>query len=135
MINNGIVLIKSPTWGCTWITVHQTHKLQRSSILKKLKQGKRLKEELHSSKVWRRRDLNSKINRSFPSKHLEFHSRQIHHRTQCGTARHKSMLWCPPNPANSKTILYNIVERRARIWQISSNSQPVCVYWIWMYTD
>ena len=52
LINNGIVLIKSQVHrGCTWKIVHQTQKLQRSSISKKLEQGKRLKEELHSSKV------------------------------------------------------------------------------------
>ena len=97
MINNGIVLKKEAQVhrGWTWKTVHQTHKLQRSSISKKLEQGKRLKEELHSSKVWRRRDLRSEVDRSFPSKHLEFRSRQIHHRTRWGTALHKSMLRCP----------------------------------------
>ena len=94
--NNGIVLTKKPgTLGCTWVAVHQTLKLQWSSNSKKLEHGKRLKTELLSSKVWRMRDLISRIDYSFPSKHLEFHSRQIHHKTQCDTALHKSMLWCP----------------------------------------
>ena len=128
-INNGVVLKEKSQehWGCTWKTIHQTLKLQRSSISKKLEQGKRLKDELHSSKVWKWRDLRSKINRSFPSKHLEFYSRQIHHRTQWGTALHKSMLRCPPNepcPLKNKLVtLCGITQRRPkRVHTIDHNS-------------
>ena len=46
-INNGVVLKEKSQehWGCTWKTIHQTLKLQRSSISKKLEQGKRSKDE------------------------------------------------------------------------------------------
>ena len=128
LINNGIVLKEKSQvhWGCTWKTVHQTLKLQKSSISKKL-EGKRLKDQLHSSKVWKRRDLRSKINRSFPSKHLQFRSCQIHHRTQWGTALDKSMLRCPPNepcPLENKSVtLCGITQwRPKRVHTIDYNS-------------
>ena len=125
VINDGILLMKNPVHRvCTWITVHQTPKLQWSSISKKLEQGKRLKDERHSSK---RRDLSSEIIRSFPLKHLEFCSSQIHHKTQCGTALHKSMLWCPPKEPcllESKSVtLCSIAHRRPnRVHTIDHNS-------------
>ena len=128
LINNGIVLIKTPgTPGVYMDNRHQTLKLQWSSNSKKLEQEKRLKDKLHSSKVWKMRDLSSKIDHSFPSKHLEFRSRQIHHKTQCGTTLCKSMLRCPPKEPcqlESKSVtLCGITHRRPnRVHTIDHNS-------------
>ena len=60
---------------CTWIGVYQVRKLQWSSITKRLEQEKEVKTELQSNKEWRRRDLISRIDHSFPSKHLVFLSK------------------------------------------------------------
>ena len=129
LINNRIVLKEKNQVhrGCTWKTVHQTLKLQRSRISKKLEQGKRLKDKLHSSKAWKNKDLRSKIDHSFPSKHLELSSHQIHHTTQWGIALHKSMLQCQPNEPcqleNKSVTLCSITQRRPKkVHTIDHNS-------------
>ena len=129
LINNRIVLKEKNQVhrGCTWKTVHQTLKLQRSRISKKLEQGKRLKDKLHSSKAWKNKDLRSKIDNSFPSKHLELSSHQIHHTTQWGIALHKSMLQCQPNEPcqleNKSVTLCSITQRRPKkVHTIDHNS-------------
>ena len=72
-INSESLLIKIPryTGGVNGylVVVHQSLKLQWSSISKKLEHGIELKKELQSSKDWRRKDLISRIHCSLPLKH------------------------------------------------------------------
>ena len=64
---------------------HQETKVQESSNPGREKQEKEDKTKHHSRRVKKKKDLNSRMDRSRSSKLLEFRSRQIHHIKQCGT--------------------------------------------------
>jgi len=72
-INSESLLIKIPryTGGVNGylVVVHQSLRLQSSSMSKKLEHGIELKKELQSSKDWRRKDLISRIHCSLPLMH------------------------------------------------------------------
>ena len=120
-------------WECTWKGLHQERKLQWSSITKKLEQEKELKTEHQANKEWRRRDLIAWINRSVPSKHLLFLSCQRHHNTQCGIARHRSILHCLPNgpcqEANKSATLWGITQITPKRLQTIDQSLKAMGQW------
>ena len=58
---------------------HQETKLQRSNKAGRDKQEKAGKTKHHSRRVRKKKDLNSRMDRSRPSKLLAFRSLQIHH--------------------------------------------------------
>ena len=73
---------------------HQETKLQWSSKTGRESQEKDGKTKHHSRRVKKKKDLNSRMDHSHPSKLLVFRSRQIHHIKQCGTILHIAILWC-----------------------------------------
>ena len=82
-------------WKCTWIGVHQAHKLQWSSKSKRLEHEKELKTELQSSKrVEERFNLEDRLFLSLKASTVPFSP--YTHKTQFGTALHKSTLHCLP---------------------------------------
>ena len=64
---------------------HQETKLQWSNKTRRDKQEKDSKTKHHSRRVKKKKDLNSRMDRSRPSKLLAFCSRQIHHNKQWGS--------------------------------------------------
>ena len=73
---------------------HQEIKVRCSSNPEREIQEKEGKTKHHSRRVARKKDLNSRMDRSRSSKLLEFHSLQIHHIKQCGTILQTTILRC-----------------------------------------
>ena len=87
-ISNIKILLKthSPVHRkCTKRQKHQETKLQWLSNTGRDIQEKDGKTRHHSSRVKKKKDLNSIMDHSRPLKLLEFRSHQIHHIKQCGT--------------------------------------------------
>ena len=79
------------------------------------KQEKKGKTKHHSRRVKRKKDLNSRMDHSRPSKLLEFRSRQIHHIKQCGTNLQITILRChlilQDQQSNKSTTLCGITQQ------------------------
>ena len=76
---------------------------------------KKGKTKHHSRRVKKKKDLNSRKDRSQPSKLLEFHSHQIHHIKQCGTNLQITILRCrlklQDQQSNKSTTLCGITQQ------------------------
>ena len=98
-----------------------------------VEQEKEEKTEHQANKEWRRRDLISRIDRSIPSKHLLLLSHQRHHNTQCGTARHRSILRCLPNgpcqDVNKFATLWGITQITPKRLQTIDHSSKAMGQW------
>ena len=100
---------------------------------KKIRARKRRENRDQANKEWRKRDLISRINLFVPSKHLLFLSRQRHHNTQCGIARHRSILRYLPNEpgqdANKFTTLWGITQITPKRLQTIDHSSKAMGQW------
>ena len=69
----------------------------------------------HSRRVKKKKDLNSRMDRSRPSKLLVFRSCQVHHIKQCGTILHITILRCRlklhDQQSNKSTTLCSITQQ------------------------
>ena len=96
LISNGKYILKKNTAPYIGNVLdrqkHQETKLQWLNKIGREKQEKEGKTKHHSRRVKQKKDLNSRMDRSRPSKLLAFCSRQIHHIKQCGTILHITIL-------------------------------------------
>ena len=96
LISNGKYILKKNTVPYIGNVLdrqkRQETKLQWLNKIGREKQDKEGKTKHHSRRVKKKKDLNSRMDRSWPSKLLAFCSRQIHHIKQCGTILHITIL-------------------------------------------
>ena len=90
----------------------------QSSMINQHRKGetrKKGKTKHHSRRVKKKKDLNSRMDRSRPSKLLEFRSRQIHHIKQCSTNLQITVLRCrlklQDQQSNKSTTLCGITQQ------------------------